>query len=79
MWISPVVGTSRHPMRLRRVDFPEPEGPMMAMNSPGMNVHGEAVEGPDIPRRHRVDLGHLVQPDDGIRVGQYRSQPRRQK
>ena len=34
MKISPDVGVSRHPMRLKRVDFPEPEGPMIAMNSP---------------------------------------------
>ncbi len=27
---SPLVGVSRHPMRFIRVDFPEPEGPMIA-------------------------------------------------
>src|SRR5579875_261016 len=31
----PVVGRSRPPSRASRVDFPQPEGPVMATNSPG--------------------------------------------
>ena len=34
MKMSPVVGVSRQPIRFRRVDLPEPEGPMTEMNSP---------------------------------------------
>src|SRR3989449_4666450 len=30
---SPAVGVSRQPMRFMSVDFPDPEGPMMATNS----------------------------------------------
>ena len=30
---SPPVGVSRHPMRFMSVDLPEPDGPMMAVNS----------------------------------------------
>src|SRR5438105_11956271 len=30
----PLVGRSRQPMRFMKVDLPEPEGPMMATNSP---------------------------------------------
>src|SRR6476646_7439092 len=33
--ISPELGRSRHPIRLTRVDLPEPEGPMTASHSPG--------------------------------------------
>src|SRR5437588_317583 len=33
--MSPEVGRSRQPIRLIRVDFPEPEGPIMASHSPG--------------------------------------------
>src|SRR5450755_4043558 len=33
--ISPEDERSRHPIRLTRVDLPEPEGPMMASHSPG--------------------------------------------
>jgi ABC-type uncharacterized transport system ATPase subunit len=33
---SPEDGISRHPIMFKRVDFPDPEGPMMAMNSPGI-------------------------------------------
>jgi hypothetical protein len=31
----PEVGLSSAPIRLSSVDFPEPEGPMIATNSPG--------------------------------------------
>jgi len=34
----PDVGRSRHPIWLRRVDFPDPDGPMMATNSPSLMV-----------------------------------------
>ena len=30
----PPVGLSNPPIMLKKVDLPEPEGPMMAMNSP---------------------------------------------
>jgi hypothetical protein len=33
--ISPVVGWSSPPIRLSKVDLPEPDGPMMETNSPG--------------------------------------------
>src|ERR1700719_814248 len=33
--ISPEVGRSRQPIRFTRVDLPEPEGPMIAIHSPG--------------------------------------------
>jgi hypothetical protein len=35
---SPPDGVSRHPRRLRRVDFPEPEGPTTATNSPFLTL-----------------------------------------
>jgi hypothetical protein len=34
----PDVGVSRHPRRFISVDFPEPEVPMMATNSPRVTV-----------------------------------------
>src|SRR5579864_8333871 len=33
--ISPEVGRSRQPIRFTSVDLPEPEGPMIAIHSPG--------------------------------------------
>src|SRR5688572_29511106 len=33
--MAPLVGRSRPAMRFRSVDFPQPEGPTMATNSPG--------------------------------------------
>src|ERR1700674_948399 len=33
--ISPEVGRSRAPIRFTNVDLPDPEGPMMAIHSPG--------------------------------------------
>jgi len=44
MVIVPFVGWSRHPMMFMRVDFPEPEGPMMAVKAPLWTVS-------DTPRR----------------------------
>ena len=32
----PLVGVSREPTMFMAVDFPDPEGPMMAMNSPSL-------------------------------------------
>src|ERR1700733_11396711 len=34
--ISPDDGWSRHPIRLTRVDLPEPDGPMIDSHSPGV-------------------------------------------
>src|SRR5579859_76605 len=36
--ISPEVGRSRQPIRFTRVDLPEPEGPMIAIHSPGSTL-----------------------------------------
>ena len=39
----PRVGTSRQPMMFISVDFPEPDGPMMATNSPRSTRRSTAV------------------------------------
>src|SRR5579872_6155880 len=36
--ISPDVGRSRQPIRFTSVDLPEPDGPMIAIHSPGSTV-----------------------------------------
>src|SRR5581483_915672 len=36
--ISPLLGRSRQPIRFTSVDFPDPEGPMIATHSPGSTV-----------------------------------------
>ena len=41
---SPDVGRSRPASTCSSVDLPEPEGPMMAVNSPGLEADGHAVE-----------------------------------
>src|ERR1700693_541425 len=33
--ISPALGRSRHPIRLTKVDLPEPDGPITAIHCPG--------------------------------------------
>ncbi len=34
IWIYPDDGVSRHPIKFIIVDFPEPDGPMIAVNEP---------------------------------------------
>ena len=39
------------------VDLPEPDGPMMATNSPRSTVRLDPLEGADLDLAHVVDLG----------------------
>ena len=60
----PRVGRSRQPMMFMNVDLPEPEAPMMAMNSPRRDVERDVGE-----RRHRhvaelVDLPEVSDLDE---------------
>ena len=49
MRISPAVGRSRPPIRLRRVDLPEPDGPTMETISPRRDVKVDGIEGDYLP------------------------------
>ena len=55
------------------VDLPEPDGPMMATNSPRIDAKVDARERADLDLAHRVDLGQAVDLDDLIR--HYRPPP----
>ena len=63
----PVVGRSRQPRMFIRVDLPEPDGPMIATNSPASIVELNAVERPDLHFAQRVDLGDVLDRDHQCR------------
>ena len=53
---SPLVGWSRPPRTCRRVDLPEPDGPMSATNSPGWTVQRDAAQRLDTGLAERYDF-----------------------
>ena len=62
--IEPEVGWSRPQIRLRSVDFPEPDGPITATRSPCSTVMlrlMQSLHGPAVP----VGLGDICQLDHG--------------
>ncbi len=65
----PAVGRSSPAMRLSRVDFPDPDGPMIAATSPAatrdadLGQRGPAALLVGLGHAPLVGLGHVVQPD----------------
>src|SRR5271155_3413856 len=55
--ISPEVGRSRQPIRLTRVDLPEPDGPIIAIHSPGATL------------REKLSSARMVPPLASARAG----------
>ena len=51
MATEPDVTVSRPARQCIRVDLPEPDGPMIAVNSPRREFDADVVEGPDGGRR----------------------------
>src|SRR5450432_2903731 len=47
--ISPEVGRSRQPIRLTSVDLPEPDGPMIAIHSPGARLSEKSSSARMVP------------------------------
>ena len=68
----PAVGRSRQPSTFSSVDFPEPDGPMIATCSPGAIVLGHVDERVDGLVRRRRSCARVLEPDHP-RTGQRRS------
>ena len=62
--IEPLVGASMPPMRLSSVVLPEPDGPRMATNSPGLMVEFGDVQRLDLDLAHLVDLADVAHLDE---------------
>ena len=58
----PEVSVSRPATQCISVDLPEPDGPMMAVKRPRLEVDGDAVEGPHLGVAGAVDLHRLRRP-----------------
>ena len=57
--ISPAVTSSRPAIARRSVDFPQPDGPTSAMNSPSLDVEGHVVDRDDVAGEHLGDVPEL--------------------
>src|SRR5690606_25968132 len=64
----PDVGVSMHPIMLRMVDLPDPEGPVIEMNSPFSYRKGDAPDSVHLRLPQRVHFGHVDQFDDYLLV-----------
>ena len=62
--VLPRVGWERQPRMCISVLLPEPEGPMMATNSPRFDRDADAVERGHAGITHAIDLGHVNCFDD---------------
>ncbi len=60
----PSVGRSRQPRMFISVDLPEPEAPMMATNSPSLDVEGHAAQRVHVDVAHPVGLGDVGDLDE---------------
>ena len=49
------------------VDLPDPDGPMMATNSPGRTCSGDAAQRAHLDLAHLVDASEVLDLDDGTR------------
>ena len=49
-----------------KVDFPEPEGPMMATNSPGRDAQIDVLQRRERPGRRVVGLAQALDADDRL-------------
>ena len=66
----PRVGRSRQPMMFIVVDFPEPDAPMIATNSPSRIVSETPRKRVNFNIAHRVGLVNVIQLDHRTRFGQ---------
>ena len=60
------VATSRQPRMCMSVDFPEPDGPMIATYSPARDVHRDAAQRLHLERAAAIDLADVAQSDDRL-------------
>ena len=52
-------------MRFMSVDLPEPDGPMTATYSPGVDGEAHAAQGVDLLRAHDVGAPEVLGADEG--------------
>ena len=63
MWTRPESNVSRPDRQCSRVDFPDPDGPMMVLKRPRLEIHRDRVECRHGGRAGAVVLGGVTGPD----------------